>query len=51
MTYHFNANEVRRVLRDSAGANLPETRGKPALVLPLGPNNMLDLYSCDWAKA
>ncbi len=49
VTYHFNANEVRRVMRDVA-APLAETRSKPAVIVPVLAGKGFDPNN-DWVKS
>ena len=49
VTYHFNAGDVRRMLRD-ASAPLAETRARPVLVLPVTTGKGYDANSA-WTKA
>ena len=49
VTYHFNAAEVRRLMRD-ASAPLAETRAKPALVIPVTVGKGFEANS-DWTRA
>jgi hypothetical protein len=49
VTYHFNANDVRRLMRD-VSAPLAETRSKPAVIVPVVAGKGFDPNS-DWAKA